>query len=70
MLVTQSIRRIRAYRAEQGLSTLDLSRKAGLSESTIRNMDSPKWNPEAKTLAKLEAVIPPDWQPPAESSPS
>lgn len=56
--IDSSIHRVRSYRIAQGLSINGLAAKAGLSESTIRRMDSPDWNPTRETLQALERVVP------------
>lgn len=55
--VTQSIARIRAFRLAKGWTINRMAREAGLTESSIRNMDRPDWNPESRTLERLEATI-------------
>jgi ribosome-binding protein aMBF1 (putative translation factor) len=57
MLTEQAIQRVRTFRSEKGWTLSKLAREAGLRESTIRNMDADDWNPETRTLAKLEAVV-------------
>ncbi len=57
MLTTQAIERVRAFRKAKGWNLSQLARAADLRESTIRNMDEKNWNPEVRTLAKLEAVV-------------
>tara|TARA_R110000751_G_scaffold76247_1_gene153538 strand:+ start:8342 stop:8599 length:258 start_codon:yes stop_codon:yes gene_type:complete len=52
---------IRRYRREHGLSIRGYARLAGVSEPPIRGIDGPDWNPTFKTLAKFEAVIPPEF---------
>lgn len=59
------IDRIRAFRRSTGWSVLRLAREAGISESTLRHIDRPSWNPESETLRRLEAIIPPDFAPAA-----
>ncbi|WP_417844809.1 helix-turn-helix domain-containing protein [Thalassospira sp.] len=61
MLSTQLINGIRRYRQTEGLSIRGYARLAGVSEPPIRGIDSPNWNPTFKTLAKFEAVIPPEF---------
>ncbi len=34
---------------------------AGVDEKTLRLAARPGWNPTANTLARLEALIPPEW---------
>lgn len=57
-LVASSIQRIRRFRAHKEWKINRLAKEAGLRESSIRNIDDPTWNPESRTLASLEAVIP------------
>ena len=57
--------RILAYRTAQRMTRAGMAVAAGLHRDALRQMDNPNWNPTAETLRKLEAVIPPDWMPPA-----
>jgi|TARA_R110002012_G_scaffold243438_5_gene417997 hypothetical protein len=61
MLSTQLINGIRGYRREHGFSIRGYARLAGVSEYPVRGIDSADWNPTFKTLAKFEAVIPPEF---------
>ncbi len=61
--IDQSLSRIRGWRSASGWTVSRLANEAGLTESTLRFLDSDNWNPTAETLRKLEAVIPPGWQP-------
>jgi ribosome-binding protein aMBF1 (putative translation factor) len=45
-----------------------LAREAKINESAIRKMEEPEWNPETKTLKRLEAIIPPEFDPSDTSS--
>ncbi len=58
-----TIERIRAFRKAAGWTIYRLGNEVGLNESTLRDLDSPDWNPRAETLRKLEAVIPAGWRP-------
>jgi ribosome-binding protein aMBF1 (putative translation factor) len=62
MDIRQNIDRIRAFRQVMGWSLSRLAREAGLRESSIRSIDTADWNPESKTIARLEGVIPTDWK--------
>lgn len=53
----QAIRQVRSFRAKSGWSLNKLAKRAGLRESTIRNIDDPEWNPEFETLKKLEILV-------------
>jgi ribosome-binding protein aMBF1 (putative translation factor) len=57
MLTEQAIQRVRTFRKDRGWTLSKFAREAELRESTIRKMDDPDWNPEHRTLAKLEAVV-------------
>jgi ribosome-binding protein aMBF1 (putative translation factor) len=57
MSIIQTLERIRTFRQQKGWTLSKFAREAELRESTIRKMDDPAWNPEARTLQKLEAVI-------------
>jgi ribosome-binding protein aMBF1 (putative translation factor) len=54
MSIIQTLERIRTFRQQKGWTLSKFAREAELRESTIRKMDEPGWNPEIKTLAKLE----------------
>lgn len=66
MLVDQSIARVRAFAAAKKWSRNKLATEAGVAESTIRSFGEPGWSPNAETLRRLEAIIPPDFEVPAE----
>ena len=51
------IDRIRSLVTEGGMSRSGLARAAGLHANTLRDLDSPDWNPTAETLRKLETVL-------------
>ena len=51
---TQLIDRIRAIVEEGTMSRSGLARAAGLHANSLRDLDSPGWNPTAETLRKLE----------------
>jgi ribosome-binding protein aMBF1 (putative translation factor) len=56
--------RIRSFRVCQGWAPYRLATEAGINEATLRGMDAPDWNPTARTIEKLERVIPARWQAP------
>ncbi|MDR6509485.1 3,4-dihydroxy 2-butanone 4-phosphate synthase/GTP cyclohydrolase II [Novosphingobium capsulatum] len=51
------IERVRKLVTEGGMSRAGLARAAGLHANTLRECNSPGWNPTADTLAKLERVL-------------
>lgn len=51
---TQLIDRIRAIVDDGNMSRSGLARAAGLHANSLRDLDSPGWNPTADTLRKLE----------------
>lgn len=51
---THLIDRIRAIVADGTMSRSGLARAAGLHANSLRDLDSPGWNPTAETLRKLE----------------
>lgn len=51
---TQLLDRIRAIVEEGSISRSGLARAAGLHANSLRDLDSPSWNPTAETLRKLE----------------
>jgi 3,4-dihydroxy 2-butanone 4-phosphate synthase/GTP cyclohydrolase II len=54
---TQLIARLRTLVTDGGLSRSGLARAAGLHANTLRDLDSPDWNPTAETLRKLESYL-------------
>jgi hypothetical protein len=62
--VTQAVARVRAWLfANERPTWRTLAVAAGVDEKTLRLAARDSWNPTANTLQKLEALIPPDWQP-------
>ncbi len=53
---TSTIERVRAHVAEGSVSKSGLARAAGLHANSLRDLDTPDWNPTSDTLRKLE-----DW---------
>ena len=51
---TQLIERIRAIVDDGSMSRSGLARASGLHANSLRDLDSPGWNPTAETLRKLE----------------
>ncbi|MBX9814415.1 MAG: 3,4-dihydroxy-2-butanone-4-phosphate synthase, partial [Sphingomonas sp.] len=54
---TMLIDRVRRLVTEGGMSRSGLARAAGLHANTLREIDSPEWNPTAETLRKLETFL-------------
>jgi 3,4-dihydroxy 2-butanone 4-phosphate synthase / GTP cyclohydrolase II len=54
---TQLIEKLRNLVTVGGLSRSGLARAAGLHANTLRDLDSPAWNPTADTLRKLESYL-------------
>jgi transcriptional regulator with XRE-family HTH domain len=61
--VAALIARIRAWRVQSNIAPSRFAEEAGVSESSLRGIDQPGWNPTVRTLEKLEAQIPADWHP-------
>lgn len=40
------------------MSVREFARKANVPKGVLSNINSPNWNPEARTLKRLESVIP------------
>ena len=59
--VDATISRIRAYALFRDWKKSRLATEAGLNDTTLRDFDDPTWNPRAKTLRKLESIIPADF---------
>jgi 3,4-dihydroxy 2-butanone 4-phosphate synthase/GTP cyclohydrolase II len=56
-MATAILERIRDHVARSGMSRAAVARAAGLHPNSLRALDSPRWNPTAGTLAKLEAFL-------------
>ncbi|MBX9882983.1 MAG: 3,4-dihydroxy-2-butanone-4-phosphate synthase [Sphingomonas sp.] len=54
---TLLIDRVRRLVTDGGMSRSGLARAAGLHANTLREIDSPEWNPTAETLRKLETFL-------------
>ena len=54
---TQLIEKIRRLVTEGGMSKSGLSRASGLHANTLRDLETPDWNPTAETLRKLETFL-------------
>lgn len=64
MHIDATIQRIRAFARAQGWSVYKLAAEAKLgSTQTLMRMYDPDWSPRADTLRKLEAIIPPEFDP-------
>ena len=59
MAISEVIKRIRGYRATCGYSIRGFAMVVGVSEGTLRQIDSEAWNPRLSTLKRCEGVIPP-----------
>lgn len=62
---SQCFTRVKAWLAARTESRLSIAKASGVQEKTLRVADAEgdEWNPTVKTLLKLEAVIPHDFQP-------
>ncbi|HQS18632.1 helix-turn-helix transcriptional regulator [Reyranella sp.] len=54
--------RLRAWANARGWTKSRFAVEAGLRDTTLRGFHDDDWNPTREILARLEAVIPPDWQ--------
>jgi ribosome-binding protein aMBF1 (putative translation factor) len=57
MSINQTLERIRKFRTDKGWSINKLAKTAGVAEATLRKIDDDNWNPETRTLQRLEAVV-------------
>ncbi len=53
----QLIEKLRSLVTDGGMSRSGLARAAGLHANTLRDLESPDWNPTADTLRKLETFV-------------
>lgn len=51
------IEKIRTFAKDRKLTKSALAKKAGFQDTTLRKFWDDDWNPTAKTLSKLEAVM-------------
>ena len=49
--------RIRQYALDRAIPMGQLAEEAGLGVNTLRNINSSKWNPTARTLSRLESLM-------------
>jgi DNA-binding XRE family transcriptional regulator len=59
------IARIRGYASEHDIKKSALAVMAGLNNKALQNIWEDSWNPTKNTLIALEALIPSDFQVPA-----
>ena len=51
------LRRIRQYALDRAIPMGQLAAEAGLGVNTLRDINSSKWNPTARTLSRLESLM-------------
>lgn len=56
------IARLRAWASARGWTKSRFAVEAGLRDTTLRGFHDEDWNPTREILARLEAVVPTDWQ--------
>ena len=49
--------RLKAIREERGMSKSELARRAGTTYQTILNIESHRYDPSARTLAKIARAL-------------
>ena len=54
--------RLRSWAAAKGWTKSRFAVEAGLRDTTLRGFHDHDWNPTREILARLEAVVPSDWQ--------
>lgn len=54
---------IRAYVRYRRWAIYTVAKKAGIGDTTLRDIWKPEWNPTPETLRVLTALIPPDFDP-------
>lgn len=57
------VSRVRSFARTRGWSVYRYSKEAQVSLSTIRDLHREGWSPSLETLRRLEAVIPPEFEP-------
>lgn len=58
---TLAVARVRRWLAQTKMPRGEVAARAGVDEKTVRLAARAGWNPTANTLARLEALIPPEW---------
>lgn len=61
--IAAALARVRRWLASTDMPRGEIAARASVDEKTLRLAARPAWNPTANTLARLEAVIPPEWSP-------
>jgi ribosome-binding protein aMBF1 (putative translation factor) len=68
-MIDDVLNNMRARIKAAGLTTQQLAKKAHISWATVRGADQDDWAPNVRTLRKIEAILPPDFEvPPSRSS--
>lgn len=58
------VSRVKAWLSADQQPRLKIAQQSGVDEKTLRlALEQANWNPTAKTLIKLETIIPKDFQP-------
>lgn len=58
MVIETLLQRVRSHLASPGVTKAGLAAAAGLHPNTLRDADSPDWNPKLETLKALEPHLP------------
>ncbi len=64
-LTSDAVARVQAWLAESDRPRRQIAEQAGVHEKSLRLALARGWNPTARTLQKLEALIPANWTPAA-----
>ena len=59
--IPAALARVRRWLATTTLPRGEIAARASVDEKTLRLAARDSWNPTANTLARLEALIPPNW---------
>lgn len=62
-VITQELKRLKAYVAENELTLVDVAEKAELAYSTVREALQDGANPRVDTLKAIMAIVPRDFVP-------
>ena len=72
MKIDATLNRVRAWvktARASGVPLVEICDRAVIGINSLRHMDREDWNPNTKTLRKLEALIPDDFMPCRDNGP-
>lgn len=68
--MSQSVARVKAWLVDNAERRMEIAGETGLNEKTLRlAIATPKWDPRASTVEKLEALVPGNFKVPPTAKP-